>query len=59
VLGGLLGVVEGHLAENMMANVRVAYMMERMIKDKTEAPVHSADSTSQKIPFILAKVRDE
>jgi hypothetical protein len=59
VHGGLLGVVEGHLREDVVAHVRVGDVVQRAVHEEAEVPVHGAHRAAQPGPLLLAEVRHE
>mmetsp|Transcript_10478 Transcript_10478/g.18316 ORF Transcript_10478/g.18316 Transcript_10478/m.18316 type:complete len:201 (+) Transcript_10478:849-1451(+) len=50
---GFLGVVEGHVGEEMMGDMRVRNVMEDVVKNSTITPVHCGHSASQPVPILV------
>mmetsp|Transcript_56318 Transcript_56318/g.98866 ORF Transcript_56318/g.98866 Transcript_56318/m.98866 type:complete len:238 (-) Transcript_56318:3-716(-) len=57
VHGGLLGVVEGHLGEQVMAHVCVRDVVQRAVHEEAEVSVHRADGAAQPVPLGTSEVR--
>lgn len=58
VLGCLLCVIKGHLAEDVVAHVRVCYVVEYVIEHNTERAVDCAKSTAKEGPLLSTEVRN-
>lgn len=58
VLGGLDGVVEGHLREHVMALVRVTNVVMQVVDDGSEGAVDSASGSTLEVPDVVTEVGD-
>ena len=56
VLGGLDGVVEGHLRKHVMALVGVANVVVQVVDDGSEGAVDSAGSSTLEVPDVVTEV---
>lgn len=59
VNSGLLSVVEGHLGEEVVADVSVHNVVQSVIQQRAEGAVDSAQSTAQPVPLLSAEVGHE
>ena len=58
VLGGLDGVVEGHLREHVVALVRVTNVMVQVVDDGSEGAVDRAGGSTLEVPDVITEVRN-
>ena len=56
---GLLGMVKGHLGEEMVADVCVGDVVKSVVQNGTEGSVDSAERSSQPGPLLVAEVGHE
>lgn len=59
VLRGLLRMVKGHLAEEVVTDVGVRDVVDDVVDDGSERPVYSAKRSAEPVPFAAAEVRQK
>lgn len=59
VFGGLLGMIEGHLAEQMVAHVGVCDMVEDVVNNRPKGSVYGTQGTTEPVPLVAPEMRHE
>jgi hypothetical protein len=59
MFSGFLSMIEGHLGEQMMADMSISDVMHGVIQDWSEGTIDGAESSSQPVPFLSTEVRHE